>query len=159
MNNLFARRDDVIEDYHGTMVADPYRRLENPTSAGTLNWVEAQNAVTPQYISAISARKKIQERITALWDYPKYSSPIKRGDRYFFSKNTGLQNQSVLYMQHTLQAKAVVVIDPNTLSEDGTTALTNQALSKHGELLSYGTSSSGRDLQAARIHQSYNCDP
>jgi prolyl oligopeptidase len=153
MNNLFARRDDVIEDYHGTMVADPYRWLENPTSAGTLNWVEAQNAATWQYISAIPARKKIQERMTALWDYPKYSVPVKRGDRYFFHKNTGLQNQSVLYMQHTLQGEAVVVIDPNTLSEDGTTALTNQALSKDGELLAYGISSGGSDWQEIKIRQ------
>lgn len=98
MHDLFARRDDVIEDYHGTKVADPYRWLENPASADTLAWVEAQNAITSQYISAIPARAKIQARMTALWDYPKYSVPVKRGDRYFFHKNTGLQDQSVLYM-------------------------------------------------------------
>jgi prolyl oligopeptidase len=153
MNNLFARRDDVMEDYHGTMVADPYRWLENPTSAGTLNWVEAQNAATAQYISAIPARKKIQERMTVLWDYPKYSAPVKKADRYFFSKNTGMQNQSVLYMQHTLQGEAVVVIDPNTFSEDGTVALTNQAFSKDGKLLAYGTSSGGSDWQEIKIRQ------
>lgn len=153
MNNLFARRDDVVEDYHGTMVADPYRWLENPTSDGTLNWVEAQNVVTSKYLSAIRAREEIQERMTALWDYPKYSVPVKRGDRYFFNKNTGLQNQSVLYMQHTLQGEAVVVIDPNTFSEDGTVALTNQAFSKDGKLLAYGTSSGGSDWQEIKIRQ------
>ncbi len=129
MHDLFARRDDVIEDYNGTKVADPYRWLENPASADTLAWVETQNAITSQYISAIPARAKIQARMTALWDYPKYSVPVKRGDRYFFHKNTGLQDQSVLYRQDTLQGEAVVVIDPNTFSEDGTAALTNQAYS------------------------------
>ncbi len=153
MHDLFARRDDVIEDYHGTKVADPYRWLENPASADTLAWVETQNAITSQYISAIPARAKIQARMTALWDYPKYSVPVKRGDRYFFHKNTGLQDQSVLYRQDTLQGEAVVVIDPNTFSEDGTAALTNQAFSEDGGLLAYGISSSGSDWQEIKIRQ------
>jgi len=153
MHDLFARRDDIVEDYHGTKVADPYRWLENPASADTLAWVEAQNAITSQYISAIPARAKIQARMTALWDYPKYSVPVKRGDRYFFHKNTGLQDQSVLYRQDTLQGEAVVVIDPNAFSEDGTAALTNQAFSEDGGLLAYGISSNGSDWQEIKIRQ------
>jgi prolyl oligopeptidase len=145
LNMPFTRRDDIIDDYHGTKVADPYRWLENPTSEETLAWVEAQNALMSHYIEAIPARKKIQARMAALWDYPKYSVPRKRGGHYFFSKNIGLQNQSVLYMQQTLQSEAVVVIDPNTFSEDGTIALTNQAFSKDGKLLAYGISSGGSD--------------
>src|SRR5258708_8498213 len=113
MHNLFARRDDVIEDYHGTKVADPYRWLENPASADTLAWVEAQNAITSQYISAIPARTKIQARMTALWDYPKYSVPVKRGDRYFFHKSTGLQDQSVLYSQATSKTAPFVSLAPH----------------------------------------------
>jgi prolyl oligopeptidase len=153
LNMPFTRRDDIIDDYHGTKVADPYRWLENPSSEDTLVWVEAQNALMSHYIAAIPARNKIQARMAALWDYPKYSVLRKRGSRYFFSNNTGLQNQSVLYMQQTLQSEAVVVIDPNTFSEDGTIALTNQAFSKDGKLMAYGISSGGSDWQEIKIRQ------
>jgi prolyl oligopeptidase len=153
LDTPFTRRDDIIDDYHGTKVADPYRWLENPSSEDTLDWVEAQNALMSSYIAAIPARDKIQARMANLWDYPKYSVPSKRGGRYFYSKNTGLQSQSVLYMQQTLQSEAAVVIDPNTFSEDGTVALTNQALSKDGKLIAYGVSSGGSDWQEIKIRQ------
>jgi prolyl oligopeptidase len=153
LNSPFTRRDDIVDDYHGTKVADPYRWLENPTSEETLAWVEAQNALMSHYINTIPARGHIQARLTSLWDYPKYSVPVRKGSHYFFSKNTGLQNQSVLYMQQTLQSEAVVVIDPNTFSEDGTLALTNQAVSKDGTLLAYGISSGGSDWQEIKIRQ------
>jgi prolyl oligopeptidase len=153
LNIPFTRRDDIIDDYHGTKVADPYRWLENPSSEDTLVWVKAQNTLMSHYIAAIPARNKIQARMATLWDYPKYSVPGKRGGRYFFSKNTGLQNQSVLYMQQTLQSEAAVVIDPNTFSEDGTVALTNQAFSKDGKLMAYGISSGGSDWQEIKIRQ------
>ena len=133
-----ARRDDTIEDYHGVKVADPYRWLEEPAAPETLAWVEAQNAITEQYMATIAAREGIRARMTALWDYPKYSVPNKKGAYYFFSKNSGLQNQSVLYKQDSLQDEAKVVIDPNILSEDGTTALITQSFSKDGTLLAYG---------------------
>ncbi|HWZ17485.1 MAG TPA: prolyl oligopeptidase family serine peptidase [Ktedonobacteraceae bacterium] len=153
MNIPFTRLDDIIEDYHGMKVADPYRWLENPSSEETLAWVEAQNILTSDYIQAIPVRQQIQERLTSLWDFPRYSVPVKKGERYFFSKNTGLQNQSVLYMQQTLQSDPVIVIDPNNLSEDGTVALTNQVISKNGQLLAYGVSSSGSDWQKIKIRQ------
>ena len=151
MNIPFTRRDDISEDYHGITIADPYRWLEDPASEETLAWVEVQNALMSQYIEALPIRKKIQARLTVLWDYPKYSVPIKKEGRYFFSKNAGLQNQAVLYMQQTLQSEAMVVIDPNTLSEDGTLALANQVLSKDGTLLAYGVSSGGSDWQEIKI--------
>jgi prolyl oligopeptidase len=153
LNIPFTRREDIAEDYHGITIADPYRWLEDPTSEETLAWVEVQNALMAQYIEALPMRKKIQVRLTDLWDYPKYSVPVKKGDRYFFSKNDGLQNQAVLYMQQSLQSEAMVVIDPNTLSEDGTLALANQALSKDGSLLAYGVSSGGSDWQETKIRE------
>src|SRR6266699_3907777 len=105
------------------------------------------------YNNTISARGQIHARLTSLWDYPKYSVPVRKGSHYFFSKNTGLKNQAVLYMQETLQSEAVVVIDPNTFSEDGTSALTNQVVSKDGKLLAYGISSGGSDWQEIKIRQ------
>lgn len=153
MNISTTRRDRVIEDYHGTQVADPYRWLEDSSTAETQAWGEAQNALTCAYLAAIPVRECIQQRLTELFDYPKYSVPRKRGDRYYFTKNTGLQNQSVLYMQHTLNGEASVVLDPNTFSQDGTVALTNSSFTKDGTLLAYGTSRSGSDWQEIRVRQ------
>jgi prolyl oligopeptidase len=146
-----ARKSDVVTDYFGTKVADPYRWLEDEDSPETIGWVNAENELTRSFLDAVPARAKIEKRIKELWNYPRYSLPYKKGDRYFFSKNDGLQNQSVLYMQKSLDGEAVVVIDPNKLSEDGTVALTNQAYSRDGTLLAYGLSSSGSDWQEIRI--------
>lgn len=150
---IIARKDNVVENYHGIAVADPYRWLENPDAPDTLEWVEAQNSRTLDFLKAIPARARIRQRLTELWDYPKYSAPYKKGDRYFFSKNDGLQNQSVLYMQKSLEGESVLVIDPNKLSEDGTAALTNQVLSEDGTLLAYGVSQSGSDWQEIKIRR------
>ncbi len=153
MKKITTRKGDIVEDYHGTKVADPYRWLEDPQSEETKAWVEEQNEVTFEYLKAISYREQIRERLTELWDYPKYSAPYKKGGRYFFSKNDGLQNQSVLYMQETLESEPVLVLDPNTFSTDGTVALTGSSLSEDGLLLAYGTSSSGSDWQENRIRR------
>ena len=163
MQMPIARRDDTVDDYHGTIVADPYRWLEDAAAPDTLAWIEAQNAITEQYFAAIPAhrgqidRASIRARITALWNYPKYSAPFKKGEYYFYSKNDGLQNQSVLYRQSVGASfsapDATVVIDPNTLSEDGTTALATFAFSKDGSLLTYGLSVHGSDWQELRIRQ------
>ncbi len=146
-----ARMDaSVVDDYHGTKVADPYRWLENPDSPETMDWVEAQNQLTANFVN-IPAREKVKTRLTKLWNYPKYGLPKKRGDRYFFTKNEGLQNQSVLYMQKGLEASPSVVIDPNQLSTDGTIALTATEYTKDGTLLAYALSAQGSDEQGFRI--------
>ncbi len=148
-----TRRDDTIEDFHGTQVADPYRWLEDAASAETQAWSEAQDAVTRAYLATLTERERIQVRLTELYDYPKYTVPSKRGDRYYFSKNTGLQNQFVLYRQDTLNGEATLVLDPNTLSADGTVALVNRSFSEDGKLLAYGTSTSGSDWQEVKVRR------
>ena len=150
-----ARKADVVESYHGTKVSDPYRWLEDADSAETMAWVEAQNKLTREYIDNVPARPEIEARLTELWDYPKYEPPQKKGDRYFFSKNDGLQNQAVLYMVQSLEGKPIEILDPNRLSEDGTAAITNRALSEDGTLMAYGLSHGGSDWQEIRIRRVY----
>lgn len=146
-----ARKSDVVDDYHGTSVADPYRWLEDVDSPETRAWVEAENRVTFGYLEQIPERERIRRRLTELWDYPKYGAPFKKGSRYFFFKNSGLQNQTVLFTQVSLTAPPDVLLDPNTLSADGTVALTTAAVSEDGGLLVYGTSASGSDWQEFRV--------
>ena len=118
MNIPQTRRDDTVEDYHGTQVADPYRWLEDATSPETQTWSEAQAAVTRAYLATLAGREEIKVRLTELYDYPKYTVPDKKGGRYFFSENTGLQNQFVLYRQDTLNSEKTLVLDHNILSTD-----------------------------------------
>jgi prolyl oligopeptidase len=141
----------VVDNYHGTEVADPYRWLEDAESEETQAWVAAQNELTFSYLENIPAREQIKKRLLELWNFPKYTVPVREGQRYFFSKNDGLQNQAVLYMQERWDGEARVVIDPNKLSADGTIALTNQVVSKDGKLLAYGLSSRGSDWQEIKI--------
>jgi len=142
---------DVIDDYHGTKVADPYRWLEDVDAADTKAWVEAENCVSFAFLENIPERKAIEARLTKVWDYPKFGVPYKEGGRYFFSKNDGLQNQSVLYTQRSLTDPPTVLLDPNTLSEDGTVALSVTAVSPDGKYLAYGTSASGSDWQEFHV--------
>src|SRR5438270_12520388 len=125
-----TRRVDHADDYHGTKVADPYRWLEDDVrkSKDVAEWVAAENKVTDAYLHAIPQREAIQKRLTELWNYEKYSAPFKIGGRYYFSKNDGLQNQSVLYVQDALDGEPHVLIDPNKWSKDGTVALAGLAL-------------------------------
>ncbi|HEV2672054.1 MAG TPA: prolyl oligopeptidase family serine peptidase [Gemmatimonadales bacterium] len=146
-----ARKSDVVDDYHGTKVADPYRWLEDVDSPETRNWVEAENRVTFAYLDQIPERARIRARLTQLWDYPKYGAPFKKGGRYFFFKNAGLQNQAVLYKQNSLTAEPEVLLDPNSLSADGTVALSTLALAEDGRTMVYGTSGSGSDWQEFRV--------
>jgi len=146
-----ARMDNVVDDYFGTKVPDPYRWLENADSPETQAWVDAENKLTHSYLNAIPAREKIKARLTELMNFSRYTTPTKEGGRYFFSKNDGLQNQSVLYMQKTLTVEPGVVLDPNKLSPDGTIALTLESFSKDGKLLAYALSKSGSDWQEIRI--------
>ena len=115
-------KGDVVEDYHGTEVADPYRWLEDVDASETKAWIEAQNEITFAYLEAIPEREYIRERLTRLWNYERYSTPFKEAGAYFFFKNDGLQNQSVLYRQANLDGEPSVLLDPNKLSEDGTVA-------------------------------------
>ncbi len=140
-----AKKADVVENYHGTEVADPYRWLENPDSSDTQAWVQAQNAVTYPYLENLPGRDAIEQRLTQLWDYPKYSASVKRGGKYFYSYNDGLQNQSVLYVQDNLDADPRVLIDPNKLSDDGTVALGGWSVSDDGKYIQYAISRSGSD--------------
>jgi prolyl oligopeptidase len=140
-----AKKVDVVDNYHGTEVPDPYRWLEDVDSDETKAWVEAENEITFAYLEAIPERERIRQRLTELWNYERYSTPFKEGGRYFFFKNDGLQNQSVLYKQASLDAEPEVLLDPNKLSEDGTVALNTLAISKDGKLMVYGTSASGSD--------------
>lgn len=138
-------KDNIIDTYFGTEVPDPYRWLENDTSKATAAWVEEQNAVTFDYLGKIPFRGALKKKLTELTDYEKYSSPFKKNGKYYFFKNDGLQNQSVLYVQETLDAEAKVVLDPNKLSDDGTVALSGISFSKDGKYLAYIISRSGSD--------------
>lgn len=144
-------RVDVIDTYHGISVADPYRWMENTDSPELKEWISAQNAATEAYLSSVPAREKLRSRFTALWNYSRYSVPFHKSNRYFFSRNDGLQNQSVVYMQDNLGAEARIALDPNTWSTDGTVSLGTQAYRKDGSMVAYGVSRSGSDVQEIRI--------
>jgi prolyl oligopeptidase len=146
-----ARKSDVVDDYHGTKVADPYRWLEDPDSPETRAWIEAENRLTAGYLEAIPARPAIRERLTQLWNYPRYGTPFRKARRYFFFKNDGLQNQAVLYQQTSLDTAPETLLDPNLLSQDGTVALSTWAVSDDARLLAYGTSASGSDWEEFRV--------
>lgn len=149
----------VVDIYHRQPVPDPYRWLEDLDSEQTRAWIEAQNHLTFNYLQQIPARQRIRERLTQLWNYEKYSQPFKEGGRYFYFKNDGLQNQSVLYTQESLEGQAQVLLDPNTFSEDGTVALAGIAISRArdsgaehaGRYLAYGLSRSGSDWQEWKV--------
>jgi prolyl oligopeptidase len=140
-----TQRGPVVDDYHGTKVADPYRWLEDTESAETRAWIEAQNHLTFGFLEAIPERRAITDRLTALWNYEKYGLPTLQGGRYFYTRNDGLQNQAVLYWSPTLDGEPKVLLDPNALSKDGTVALSSYAISEDGRHLAYGLASAGSD--------------
>jgi prolyl oligopeptidase len=148
-----TRRSDHVDDYHGTKVADPYRWLEDDVrkSKDVADWVAAENQVTLSYLKAIPERAGIQRRLTELWNYEKYSAPFKAGGRYFYTKNDGLQNQSVLYTLDTLEAEPRVLLDPNTWSKDGTVALADLSVSDDGNYLAYSVAEAGSDWHTFRV--------
>lgn len=139
------------DDYFGSKIADPYRWLEDDTAKNTAAWVQEQNEVTNGYLSAIPFRDKLRKRLTELWNYAKYSAPVKNGPYYTFYKNDGLQNQAVLYVQKGLNGNAEILLDPNSLSKDGTVALQATAFSKNQRYFAYSVSASGSDWQEIYI--------
>ena len=139
------------DDYHGTKVADPYRWLEDDNSARTKEWVEAENKVTFGYLEKIPQREAIRHRLTELWNYERFGTPFKEGGRYFITRNDGLQNQSVLYTMASPDAAPQVLLDPNTLSADGTVALSGYVVSDDGNLLAYGLTRAGSDWQEWKV--------
>ncbi len=141
------------DEYFGTKVSDPYRWLEDLDSADTKSWVEAQNKLTFSYLNTIPNRAKIKARLTELWNYEKYSAPFKEGGKYFYYKNDGLQNQSVLYVASSVSDKGRVLLDPNTLSKDGTVALSGISISDDGKILAYSISTAGSDWQEWRFRE------
>ncbi|MBC8454858.1 MAG: S9 family peptidase [Deltaproteobacteria bacterium] len=146
-----ARRGEIVDTYHGTEVSDPYRWLEDPDSEETRTWVDEQVTLTRRWLDDIPRRSVIQDRLEKIWNYERFSSPSKHGNRYFFRRNDGLQNHSVLYTSTTLNGKPVEVLDPNTLSEDGTISVALTALSEDGALMAYGTSDGGSDWVTIHI--------
>lgn len=153
MQYIETYRATTSDNYHGTQVADPYRWLEEANSEETRAWVAAQNTLSSAYFQASSERSSIITRLTELINFPRYTAPVQKGGHYFFSHNTGLQNQAVLYTQQSLEHQPTTLLDPNTWSEDGTVALTTQEYSHDGTLLAYGTSVGGSDWQEVKIRQ------
>ena len=140
-----TKQQDVTDDYFGQSVADPYRWLEDDNADEVKAWVEAQNAVTDKYFGKIPFRTALNKHLTEIWDFPKYGTPSRKGDRYFFMKNDGLQNQYVLYTQIGLDGEPETLLDPNTLSEDGTVALAGTELSNDVKYLAYQIARAGSD--------------
>ncbi len=145
-----TRKVDVVDDYHGTKVADPYRWLEDQDSDETAAWVEAQNQVTFGYLESLPTREPLRERLTELWNHERYGTPWRVADRLFWFRNDGLQNQSVLYVQDD-GGEPRVLIDPNTLSEDGTVALGGLEISDDGRYMAYSLSVSGSDWRTWHV--------
>ena len=148
-----TKKGDVVEDYHGTKVADPYRWLEDDVrkSKDVADWVEAENKVTNAFLESIPEREAIKKRITDIFNYEKISAPFKINNRYFFFKNDGLQNQNVLYVQDTLDGEAKMLIDPNAWTKDGTVALSGLEVSDDAKLIAYGTAESGSDWNVWKV--------
>lgn len=140
-----TKKGDVVDDYFGTKVADPYRWLEDDNAPEVAAWVEAQNKVTFGYLDTISYRPQLRKRLEKLLNYPRYGAPYRRGENFFFSKNDGLQNQSVLYVQKGLDGAPDVLLDPNKFSADGTSQLGGSSMSESGKYLAYGISEGGSD--------------
>ncbi len=146
-----TKKVDTIDNYFGTKVPDPYRWLEDDKSAETTAWVKEENTLTNDYLAKIPFRNAIKERLTKIWNYPKYGVPFKGGKHYFFYKNDGMQSQSVLYIKDSLKGTPRVFLDPNKLSTDGTVSLSEIAVSHNGKYFAYMTSSGGSDWNKAFV--------
>ena len=149
-----TKKGETVENYHGTKVADPYRWLEDDNSQETKDWVKAQNKVTFDYLATIPQRDRIKKRLEELWNYPRYSSPFKKANYYYYFKNDGLQNQSVMYRQTGLTGKPEEFLNPNTLNKEGIAALSGTSFSKSGKYFAYSIAVAGSDWQEIYVMES-----
>ena len=141
----------IKDDFHGIKVSDPYRWLEDENSSNTKKWIKNQNSTVYAYLDQIPFRDAIEERLHKIWNYERYSTPLKKGGKYYFFKNDGLQNQSVLYAQESLDGTAKPILDPNTFSKDGTASMGNFSFSNNGAFLAFEISEGGADWRTIRI--------
>ncbi len=153
LNYPETRQVDTVDQYFGQTVADPYRWLEDDRSPETEAWVKAQNKVTEEYLSRIPFRDTIRKRLTQVWNYKRQGTPVRKGDYWFVSRNNGLQNQSVLYVKKGENGEERVLLDPNTLSDDGTVAMANYAFSENGKYVAYAISRGGSDWQEVFVKE------
>ncbi|MFI5120460.1 MAG: hypothetical protein ACHQM4_08610 [Thermoanaerobaculia bacterium] len=142
-----APRASQVDDYHGTLVSDPFRPLEDPDAPATRAWIEAENSVTRGFLDAVPERSSIRDRLAKLWNYERFTTPVKEGGRLFYSRNDGLQNQAVLYVLDREGAAPRVLLDPNGLSKDGTVAVAGLSVSRDGKSVAYAVASGGSDWQ------------
>jgi len=148
-----APTGDQVDDYHGMRIADPYRPLEDADAPASRAWIDAQNTLTERVLAEVPARREIRTRMGELWDFPRAGAPWHRGERWFQLRNTGLQDQDVLWTADAPDAAGAPMLDPNTLSADGTTALSATAVSESGELLAYAISDAGSDWRTWAVRR------
>ncbi|HEX4638485.1 MAG TPA: prolyl oligopeptidase family serine peptidase [Chthoniobacterales bacterium] len=148
-----APTSDQVDDYNGTKVADPYRPLENPDTPESRKWIDAENKITFDFLKTIPERDGIKKRLTEVWNYERFGVPFKENDRYFFSRNTGLQNQSVLFTTKNFAGAATMLLDPNLLAKDGTIALGGMNVTDDAKLMAYGLATSGSDWQQWKVRE------
>ena len=146
-----TQKVDQVDNYHGTLVADPYRWLEDENSTDVQKWIQDQNQLTFDYLDSLPTREAVRERITELWNYSRRSLPVQRNGTYFYSSNDGLQNQPIFYRQISSDADPEVILDPNSFSEDGTIALTFVKISRNARYVGYGIADGGSDWQTIRV--------
>jgi prolyl oligopeptidase len=151
LNYPVPPKSDHVDDYHGVKIADPYRSLENADAPTTEKFVEQENALTFGYLAKLPGRETIHKQLTELWNYEKFGGFEKAGNRYFYFHNSGLQNQSVLYVADSLSGPGRVLLDPNTYRKDGTAALSGESISWNGKLLAYAVAQAGSDWSEWRV--------
>lgn len=151
LNYPQTRKEEVVDTLHGVKIADPYRWLEDDNAEDTKAWVKEQNKVTFSYLEKLPRREEIEARLKELWNYERVGMPFEKGSRWFYSYNSGLQNQSVLMTSESLAGKASVLLDPNAMSKDGTTSLTDYEPTEDGKLMAYGVSEAGSDWTTLRV--------
>src|SRR6202042_3479212 len=140
-----ARKIEQTDDYFGTAVSDPFRWMEDVDSAELKTWIDAENELTQEYLAKVPMRERMQKRLMELINFERYTAPERRGTRYFYSHNSGLQNQNVLYWQEGLEGEPKVLLDPNTFSADGTVAISGVSITDDGKLAAYSIADAGSD--------------